>query len=429
METLRFGSRGAAVSQLQLALQKAGFSPGNIDGVFGINTQNAVRRFQSANRLTPDGIVGAKTWAALMPYLSGYVSYTIRPGDTFYKLAQAFNTTDAAIQAANPTVNAYNLKVGSTIWIPTLEDIITGNVLYSSGYMETALTALRERYPFIRIGTYGSSVMGKPLYYASIGRGKKEAFYNASHHANEWITTPVLMRFLEEYASAYASGKEVFDIPAKELYDAATLYIAPMVNPDGVDLVTGAIIPGSPYYDGAVAIAEEFPAIPFPNGWKANIVGTDLNLKYPAGWEQAKQNKERLGFTRPAPRDYVGPAPLSAQESRAVYDFTLAHDFALTLSYHSQGEVIYWNYLDMEPPRSFEIAQRLGEVSGYTVERTPPEASYAGYKDWFILHYNRPGYTSEVGKGVNPRPISQFADIYRDNLGILAVALEEAGKL
>jgi g-D-glutamyl-meso-diaminopimelate peptidase len=53
-----------------------------------------------------------------------------------------------------------------------------------------------------------------------------------------------------------------------------------------------------------------------------------------------------------------------------------------------------------------------------------PEASgYAGYKDWFIQTYNRPGYTIEVGRGVNPLPISQFDRIYNDNVGLMATAL------
>ena len=53
------------------------------------------------------------------------------------------------------------------------------------------------------------------------------------------------------------------------------------------------------------------------------------------------------------------------------------------------------------------------------MEQTPAESGYAGYKDWFIQTYNRPGYTIEVGRGVNPLPLSQFPQIYRDNLGIL----------
>jgi peptidoglycan hydrolase-like protein with peptidoglycan-binding domain len=63
--TLRRGSRGEAVKELQRRLQAAGFNPGAIDGIFGQGTDSAVRAFQRARGLTADGIVGPNTWAKL----------------------------------------------------------------------------------------------------------------------------------------------------------------------------------------------------------------------------------------------------------------------------------------------------------------------------------------------------------------------------
>ena len=48
---------------------------------------------------------------------------------------------------------------------------------------------------------------------------------------------------------------------------------------------------------------------------------------------------------------------------------------------------------------------------------------FAGYKDWFLQQYRRPGYTVEAGIGNNPLPISQFNEIYTDNLGILVLSM------
>ena len=79
-------------------------------------------------------------------------------------------------------------------------------------------------------------------------------------------------------------------------------------------------------------------------------------------------------------------------------------------------------YLDYLPPRSREIADAMAKASGYSVEETPPVSGYAGYKDWFIQKFRRPGYTIEAGSGQNPLPIEQFPEIYRDNLGILVTA-------
>lgn len=191
-----------------------------------------------------------------------------------------------------------------------------------------------------------------------------------------------------------------------------------MVNPDGVDLVNG-VLNNDYYLSEAKRYAASYPKISFPDGWKANINGVDLNLQYPAKWESAKEIKYAQGFTKPGPRDFVGYAPLSQPESKAVYSFTRGKNFSLTLSYHSQGEIIYWKYLDYEPENSREIAMYFGSVSGYSVEETPYASGFAGYKDWFIEAYDRPGYTIEVGIGQSPLPLSQFDKIYKDNIGIL----------
>ena len=68
-----------------------------------------------------------------------------------------------------------------------------------------------------------------------------------------------------------------------------------------------------------------------------------------------------------------------------------------------------------------EFGTQFANVSGYSLESTPYNSSFAGYKDWFIQNYNRPGYTIEVGLGTSPLPLSQFDKIYSDNLGILVL--------
>ena len=145
----------------------------------------------------------------------------------------------------------------------------------------------------------------------------------------------------------------------------------------------------------------------------------DLNLQFPANWEEARRIKFSQGYTKPAPRNYVGEGPLTEPEALAIYNFTLEHDIKLTLSYHTQGKVIFWQYLDYNPTNAYEIAQKFAQVSGYTIEEVPYDSSFAGYKDWFIMQFNKPGYTIEAGTGENPLPLSQFEEIYKDNEGIL----------
>lgn len=103
----------------------------------------------------------------------------------------------------------------------------------------------------------------------------------------------------------------------------------------------------------------------------------------------------------------------------AVYNFTLSHNFRLVIAYHTQGQEIYLNFQNINPPRGYEIGTNFANSSGYLLTEVTYNSSFAGYKDWFIQDYNRPGYTIEAGIGENPLPISQFDEIYQDNIGIL----------
>lgn len=374
MPVLVQGARGTYVELVQSILKRLGFYNGEIDGIFGPNTLNAVITFQREFGLVPDGIVGRLTWKKLLLYVNG-----------------------------------------------TVGEIVPTDVSYPYWLLRMNIRDLKNKYPFIIVGNYGQSVMGKALPYIQLGRGNKQVFYSASIHANEWINSVVLMKFVESYAIAYEQDGELFGYNIRDLYNDVSIFIAPMVNPDGVDLVLGEINRSSSLYKYAQTISNNYPDIPFPAGWKANLLGIDLNLQFPAEWERAREIKYAQGFTSPAPRDFVGYGPLTEPESLALYNFTLTHNFRLTISYHTQGEIIFWRFLDYEPEGAEEVANEFARVSGYELIDTGFTDSYAGYRDWFISFYNRPGYTIETGKGTNPIPISQFAKIYSDNIGILVL--------
>lgn len=419
---LRIGSRGSPVSLLQLGLNRAGFDPGPPDGVFGPLTRASVFRFQRSFGLLQDGIYGPRTEAALAPWLRGYVLHTVRSGDSLYRLSRQYGTTLAAVETANPGLDPFALRIGSSLVIPFAFPVVPTDIPMSSALFAYCAEGLQARYPFLRTEVIGQSVLGRPLTAFEIGWGSRRVLYNAAHHANEYITSVLLLRFLELLCSAYAADLPMEGFSVRELLSLSRLSLVPLVNPDGVDLVTGALEPAQ--LRAPEAISAAYPAIPFPDGWKANISGVDLNLQYPAGWEQARENKFALGFTSPAPSDFVGTAPLSQPESAAMADFTRRTDPLLTLSYHTQGAVIYWKYLDIEPPGSAELVRRFSAVSGYSAEDVPFSSGFAGYKDWFISEWNRPGFTVEAGRGVNPLPLSQLPEMLRDNLGLLLLALQ-----
>ena len=423
MILIKEGDGGSLVQMVQLAIKRAGFNPFGLDGIFGGRTKSAVIEFQKNRGLSPDGIVGKNTFNALRPFLVGYTDYTVQSGDSLFSIASRLGSTVALIENANPQLSAYNLRVGSKIIVPFNFSLVPENIAYSSLLTELICEGFVVRYPFIDIVIIGRSVMNRPIIMLKIGKGENKVFYNASHHANEWITTPMALKFTEEYANAVIKAGDIGGANAEYTFDNTTLFVVPMVNPDGVDLVTGAMEKDGELYYDVLKLANNYSFIPFPSGWKANINGVDLNLNYPAMWEKAREQKFAAGFTLPGPRDFVGYSALDQPETKAIYNISREILFDLTLSLHTQGEEIYWRFGAYQPEGGRELGEKMAAVSGYRLTDPEEFQSFAGYKDWFIMTYLKPGYTIEAGRGTNPLPIERFGEIYPAVKNILAVAV------
>lgn len=420
MRTLKRGSRGSDVMEIQSLLEKMSYNPGPIDGIFGFQTEGAIRQFQKNNGLIADGIIGKNTYRVMQRFLQGYENYTIKAGDTLYKIAQEYRTKHSLLLAANPGIDPLTLQIGQVIKVPYAFDVVDTNIDYTYEIMDRDIQGLKIRYPFIEVGVAGKSILGKNLYTLKLGNGPVEVFYNAAHHGLEWITSPLLLKFVENFARAYVEGRPIHNYDLKNIWSKNSIYIMPMVNPDGIDLVLNGLQRDNPFFDELIAWNNG--QMNFGEVWQANIRGVDLNHNYDASWELSKQAEPAYGVYGPGPTRFSGEYPESEPESKAVADFTRNHNFRIVLAYHSQGEVIYWTYLDKTPPESRRIGEVFSRLSGYSLEETTGITSYAGYKDWFIDKYRRPGYTIEVGLGKNPLPISQFAEIYRDNEEVLLAA-------
>ena len=355
--TVRYGTEGYGVTLLQYALMRAGMDVGNQDGICGRRTVRALQQFQRDHGLAADGIAGKLTWAALYPYITGYTIHRIVPEDTFPLLAERYGTTVGALKTANPILATGATPVGRTITVPLDLSVVTGSIFASSLLIGLLAKGLAMRYPYVSVYEIGRSGMGRPILALSMGEGKKQVGYVGAHHADAWSTTQVLLSFLEAYAAAYATGRSFGGVSSRELYERTTLHMAPLVNPDGVDLITGALDAEDSFYAQAQALASYYPDIPFPEGWQSNIFGVDLSVQYPSRWEIARRDRSGKGYTRPGPRGYAGSEPLIAPETRAIARWTKERDFALTMSFDE------------------------------------------GYRDWIVQNWHRPGHILETGGG------------------------------
>ncbi|MCM3396680.1 M14 family metallopeptidase [Oceanobacillus profundus] len=350
--------------------------------------------------------------------IPGYLreNYTIEPNDTFWTLAIENNIPLDLIELMNSTIDPSQLEVGQTIYLPkrVTEFVVDDITNYTYERMVTDINELLSIYPFIMKRSIGSSVMGKDITELQIGAGPTEVHLNGSFHANEWITTPIIMRFINEYALSLTNGLPINDLATLPMYQATLFSAVPMVNPDGVNLVIQGASAAGDYSNSVLAINQQSEDF---SGWKANINGVDLNNQFPALWEIEADRKP----TTPQPRDFPGTAPLTEPEAIAMANLAEERNFRRMNAFHTQGKVIFWGFEGLEPPESAEIVSEYERVSGYTPIQYVD--SYAGYKDWFIQEFRRPGFTVELGEGVNPLPIEQFQEIYEDSLGIMLANL------
>ena len=150
--TLRLGSSGSEVTDLQTKLKALLYYTGQVTGNFDLETENAVKRFQLNNKLTADGVVGNQTWNTLNSLYGNLndcaiengsqneessETYTVVAGDTLYLIARRFNTTVDAIKSLN-NLTSDMLQIGQVLKIPTSADdgyirytVVAGDTLYT----------------------------------------------------------------------------------------------------------------------------------------------------------------------------------------------------------------------------------------------------------------------------------------------------------
>lgn len=343
-------------------------------------------------------------------------NYVIKNGDTLWNISQSRNLSVDALLLLNTALNPDSLQTGQIIRLPIRVTwrIVSRKRSYDYEKLLEDLNKLAAIYPFMIRRSIGNSVMGKEIPELRIGKGPKKVHVNGSFHANEWITTPIIMKFINDYLLSITNYAPIRGLQLGSFYNSVMLSTVPMVNPDGVNLVLQGLPEREPFRSSVLQINNE--SLDFSD-WKANIRGVDLNNQFQARWEIEAERKPQS----PAPRDYPGPEPLSEPEAKAMAVLTNESEFARVNAFHTQGEVIFWGFEGEEPLVAETIVNEYSRVSGY--EPIQYVDSYAGYKDWSIQEWNRPGYTIELGMGTNPLPISQFDEIYQESLGIFLANL------
>lgn len=293
--------------------------------------------------------------------------------------------------------------------------------MYSN--LQLLLNEFHSRYPYCVQPSIGYSVLGEPIQLFRIGKGDIHIHINAAIHANEWLTSFVLIRFALWLQALLVKEMtvEVIDSEWKSYMQKCSLWIVPVVNPDGVRLVMDGCSEDDELKDKWVAWnhgSSDF------SGWKANANGVDLNDQFPAGWERERVRRQIHGVNDgPRPRDYGGTEPLTEPEARALARHVRMMPFATVLALHTQGSEIYWNYAGLEPKHAESFAIAMATECGYRAVALTD--SDAGFKDWFIAFFRRPGFTIELGIGNNPLPYEQATDLLEHLKKIILACLRQ----
>lgn len=258
----------------------------------------------------------------------------------------------------------------------------------------------------------GESVMEQKIMCIKYGKGARKLFANGAHHGLEYITSAFLMRFLSEYAASVERGEDMLGFDALRLFDNTSLYVVPMINPDGVDIAVNGLDITNPYHRRLISSVGIHS---FNRVWQANANGVDLNHNYDARWSVIEKS--------PAPSKYSGPYAESEPEVRAVTELVRSENFDVLMAFHSQGGEIYYDFDGLASERDRAFAARLSAQSGYPVKAPVGTAAFGGCKDWFIKEFGKSGFTVEMGRGKNPLSERLLSNFFDENARILLCAL------
>ncbi len=277
--------------------------------------------------------------------------------------------------------------------------------------MYAYLDCFAERYPFLSFGTLGESVLGRSIPIVTLGEGKKTFVYVGAHHAMEWMTSVLLLRFINEYAEGVREGRRIYNVHLPYLFKERRIIVIPMLNPDGVSYVLEGVRNDNPLLS---RLEQMNPAHPNYSHWQANARGVDLNHNYDAGFAEYKQLEREAGIEGGAPTRYSGESPESEPEVGYLCNYLRFQRDCIhaLLTLHTQGEEIYYTSGGEVTPRSASMAKALSRLCGYRLATPEGMAAYGGLTDWCIRALGLPSFTVECGKGENPLPAEQYFCVY-----------------
>lgn len=273
--------------------------------------------------------------------------------------------------------------------------------------MMSSLEDLKAQYDAMEIGTLGESVMGRKIPLVALGKGQKSLLYVGTHSGTDWMCTVFLLRFLAEFLSYLEKGSQAFRYSIPYLFSARTIYIIPMLNPDGVEYVTNGVDEENILYDRVHAMNEE--SVDFSD-WRGNARGVELSRNYAFGFSSYKQWEGRMGILGGGKSGFSGEMPESEPESAAICRFLRCHAGIRTvLSLHmGEGKILH-TAGSKTVPRASSVGRAISRLTGYPLGCYDGWESMGGLSAWCIDELNIPAFSVACG---NTAPESDDLRLY-----------------
>ena len=262
---------------------------------------------------------------------------------------------------------------------------------YHSDRVYKSIIALAEAYPdLITAESIGKSVNGKDMMMMKVGTGSRKVLIGAEMHASENVTVNFTLRCIESYADNYYDSGKYGKYDIKKLLDTFTMYIVPMINPDGLDIVNADEMP---LWTGGEEPEDPDNGRPWREDYKSNANGVNLNGNFPFRWDEVAGRK-----SDPSLDGGVGPEAMSEPETAALVELCRANEFEWMFSMHCRwNEIFYRDDYNGEVPGDKDLATRIAKVAGMKLRPVSSKKYLAGgFENWFRYEFKRPGFCIEL---------------------------------
>jgi carboxypeptidase T len=268
------------------------------------------------------------------------------------------------------------------------------------------LQSLQENYSsLMSLSSLGKTYEGRDLWMVKLSdnvevdEDEPGVLFMAAHHGNEWPGVEICLFFIR-YMLQNAQNTSLPEV--QEILNTTQIYLIPMVNPDGVTADTRKnCVPNHGSF-----------------GKKSTVTsyGVNLNRNYDDPWYLAYIFPLRYYLPMilsDASFNYRGPYPFSENETKAVRDFALSHNFSISISYHSYGEfIIYpWMHTTKQTPDEMlfrSVGENISAINGYYLfvkkDRLIPlyGGTLGSSENWLYRETGALAYTVEVGQDRRP---------------------------